>query len=160
MSHVLPFEERPYRRGVGAVLFNKEGLVFGAQRIDTKQAAWQFPQGGIDDNERPKEALRRELKEEIGTDKAEIIGKSREWLSYDLPPEIADKVWKGRYRGQTQRWFALRFTGSDADIDLEATHAEFSTWQWLPFIQMPDLIVPFKRPLYLQLVDEFRHLVE
>ncbi|GAB6051525.1 RNA pyrophosphohydrolase [Magnetospira thiophila] len=153
------FKKRPYRRGVGAVLFNAQGLVFAAQRIDTPEPAWQFPQGGIDEDEKPKQALLRELKEEIGTDQAEIIGKSRHWLTYDLPPEIADKVWHGHYRGQKQRWFALRFTGTDADINLNAGHAEFSTWQWMPLLDLPRLIVPFKRPLYEQIVEEFRHLL-
>lgn len=153
-----PFEYRPYRPGVGLVLFNRDGLVFTARRIDTREPAWQFPQGGIDEGEPPSAAALRELEEEIGTAKAEIIAESRDWLTYDLPPDIADKVWKGRYRGQRQKWFALRFLGEDADIDIATRHPEFSEWRWMPLAAVPALIVPFKRALYHRVVAEFSHL--
>lgn len=147
-----------YRRGVGALLFNSDGRVFVAERIDAP-GAWQLPQGGIDKGEKPRQAVLRELAEEIGTDKAEIIAKSQEWLRYDLPEDLRRRVWKGRYRGQEQRWFALRFTGSESDIDLAASdHPEFRDWRWSDIEQIPDLIVAFKRPLYEALVAEFRHL--
>ncbi len=151
---------RPYRKGVGAVLINAEGQVFVARRIDTPGEAWQLPQGGIDEGETPRQAVLRELAEEIGTDKAEIIAESADWLRYDLPGELADTVWGGRYRGQMQKWFALRFTGAEEDIDLEASRRpEFTDWKWAALEDLPRLIVPFKRALYEDIVAEFRHLV-
>ncbi|WP_142849937.1 RNA pyrophosphohydrolase [Telmatospirillum sp. J64-1] len=145
----------PYRLGVGIVLFNDQGLVLAAKRIDTPGDAWQMPQGGIDEGEDPRSAALRELEEEVGTAKAEIIAESAGWLSYDLPEDIRAKVWKGRYRGQKQKWFAMRFLGRDTDIDIATTHPEFSDWKWLPLDSLPGLIVPFKRPLYDQVVAEF-----
>ncbi|MBF0326377.1 MAG: RNA pyrophosphohydrolase [Alphaproteobacteria bacterium] len=155
MSKPLPLHKRPYRLGVGLVLFNAEGLVFTARRIDTKEPAWQFPQGGIDEDEEPLAAALREMKEEIGTDKAEVIAESRDWISYDLPPDLADKVWKGRFRGQKQKWYALKFLGADSDIDIDTEHPEFSEWRWMKLAEVPALIVPFKRSLYDQVVAEF-----
>ncbi len=150
---------RPYRRGVGAVLFNAEGKVFVARRIDTPGEAWQLPQGGIEESETPRQAVLRELAEEIGTDKAEIIAESADWTCYDLPGELADTVWGGRYRGQMQKWFALRFTGADEDIDLSAGACpEFTDAKWVAMEDLPRLIVPFKRALYENIVAEFRHL--
>ncbi len=150
-------KKRPYRLGVGAVLFDRRGRVFVARRIDTAGEAWQMPQGGIDSGEAPRAAVLRELKEEIGTAKARIVGESRGWLAYDLPPALAGKAWGGRYRGQKQKWFALRFTGRAADIRLDAgTHPEFSAWKWIPLEDLPRRIVAFKRPLYEALVAEFR----
>lgn len=146
----------PYRRGVGALLFNAEGGVFVARRLDTRDA-WQLPQGGIHKGETPREAVFRELVEEIGTDRAEVIAKSRRWLRYDLPRELAGRVWNGRYRGQEQRWFALRFTGTEADIDLAAhDKPEFDAWRWSSLEDLPLLAVSFKRTLYRDLVEEFR----
>ncbi len=153
-------DTRPYRKGVGAVLFNAEGKVFAGRRVDTPGQAWQLPQGGIDKGEKPRRAVLRELAEETGIVKAEIIAKSREWLSYDLPDDIAGKIWKGRYRGQKQKWFALRFTGKEGDIDLNAApHAEFSAWKWVDLETLPAMIVPFKRELYEAVVEEFKHLI-
>ncbi len=159
MTEPLAFEDRPYRRGVGALILNAEGHVFVARRIDTPGDAWQMPQGGIDEGEKPRQAVLREVAEEIGTDKVEILARSRDWLSYDLPREIADRIWKGRYRGQSQRWFALRFTGADGDIDLTTGHPEFDAWRWVAMDRLPHLIVGFKRPLYERVVAEFAHLV-
>ena len=144
--------------GVGAVLLNAKGQVFVAQRIDTP-GAWQLPQGGIDKGEDPDVAVMRELAEEIGTDAATIIAATEDWLTYDLPKDVRKKVWKGKYRGQKQKWYAMRFTGTDADIDLEAhKHPEFSDWRWTDMATLPDLIVPFKRDMYVQIVDSFKHL--
>ncbi|MBI3444040.1 MAG: RNA pyrophosphohydrolase [Magnetospirillum sp.] len=154
-SPPLAYEQRPYRPGIGLVLLNGQGLAFVAQRIDTPGDAWQFPQGGIDEGEEPRATALREMEEEIGTDKAEIIAESAGWISYDLPPEIADKSWKGRFRGQTQKWFCARFTGVDADINLETKHPEFCRWRWMELAAVPPLIVPFKRGLYDQVVAEF-----
>jgi putative (di)nucleoside polyphosphate hydrolase len=145
-----------YRRGVGIMLFNPAGLVFIAQRLDMPSDAWQMPQGGIDPGEQPAEAARRELKEEIGTDRADIVAESRRWFSYDLPEDVRPLVWGGRYRGQTQKWFAMRFTGTDRDIDIATEHPEFSAWKWTAPATLPDLIVPFKRDLYRELLAEFK----
>lgn len=155
---LLPLDQRPYRKGVGLVLFNRDGLVFTARRIDSRGAAWQFPQGGIDEGETPATTALRELEEEIGTAKAEIIAESRDWISYDLPAELADKAWKGRFRGQSQKWFALRFLGCDDDIDINTRHPEFNKWRWMTLTEVPPLIVPFKRRLYDQVVAEFAPL--
>lgn len=146
----------PYRLGVGVMLLNKEGLVFVAKRIDMVSEAWQMPQGGIDQGEEPLACARRELKEEIGTDKAVLLKESPKWFTYDLPKELIPKIWGGKYRGQKQKWFAMRFTGENTDINLQTEAPEFSAWQWIPLQQLPDIIVPFKRELYQQLIEEFR----
>jgi putative (di)nucleoside polyphosphate hydrolase len=146
----------PYRFGVGMMVVNADAEVFVGQRIDTTMEAWQMPQGGIDEGEDPRAAALRELEEEIGTDRVEIIAETRDWLTYDLPPEIVPRVWKGRYRGQRQKWYLMRFTGSDADIDLEAHHPEFEAWRWMPVERLPEVIVPFKRTLYQQILEAFR----
>ena len=153
-------ETLPYRRGVGMMLFSPTGAVFVGQRSDTAAEAWQMPQGGIDEGESPGQAALRELAEEIGTDKAEILAESRSWYVYDLPAHLRPVVWGGRFRGQRQKWFALRFTGRDRDIDLATRHREFAAWKWVKLASLPDLIVPFKRKLYRDLVTEFRRFAE
>lgn len=146
-----------YRPGVGILLVSRAGRVFVGRRIDvTDAAAWQMPQGGIDPGETPRAAALRELREEIGTDRAEILAESRQWRRYDIPAAIAGALWGGRYRGQRQKWFAMRFLGHDADIDLATHHPEFDAWQWVAPDELPRLIVPFKRPLYLDVIAEFR----
>jgi len=146
-----------YRPAVGIMLLSRQCEVFVAHRIDMPgMPAWQMPQGGIDPGETPYEAALRELREEIGTDKAEILAESGAWLRYEMPPDIAGAIWGGRYRGQRQKWFAMRFTGNDDDIDLATEHPEFDAWQWAPPQQLPELIVPFKRQLYLNVLTEFR----
>jgi putative (di)nucleoside polyphosphate hydrolase len=144
----------PYRRGVGVVLVNTAGKVFVAERLNMP-GAWQMPQGGIDDGETPRQAALRELKEEIGTDKAEIVRASANWLTYELPPELVGVAWKGKYRGQKQKWFLMRFTGTDKDIDIATAHPEFGRWKWLSFLELPKVIVAFKRDLYLDVVAAF-----
>ena len=150
----------PYRPCVGLMLLNRLGQVFVAQRVDVRGAAWQMPQGGIDAGESPREAAMRELKEEIGTDSAEILGESAHWHRYDLPAHLIPKVWGGQYRGQTQKWFALKFTGDDAEIDLEAHEQEFQAWCWADVDKLPSMIVPFKRDVYDQVIQEFRPVVD
>jgi putative (di)nucleoside polyphosphate hydrolase len=151
----------PYRPNVGAVLFNREGLVLVARRADLPNAeapagGWQLPQGGIDDGEDPRTAVLRELAEEVGTDRAEVIGEHEEWLIYDLPPELVGVALKGRFRGQKQRWFALRFTGEDSDIRLDLDpHPEFDAWKWVELTELPTLAVSFKRPIYEILAVSF-----
>lgn len=137
------------------MLLNPAGRVFVAKRLDMVTEAWQMPQGGIDRGEDPRAAALRELKEETGTDKAEILAESRHWLSYDLPDELIGKIWKGRYAGQRQKWFAMRFTGQDSDIDIDTDEPEFSAWQWTDRNKLPELIVPFKRQLYIDVLREF-----
>ena len=149
-------ERLPYRPCVGAMLVNHQSQVFVAQRNDMKSEAWQMPQGGIDDGEDPREAVFRELWEETGVESAEIIHESQTWLDYDLPVDLIPKLWKGRYRGQRQKWFALRFLGDDSEIQIDRPDAEFNAWKWAPLEALPSLIVPFKKTLYAQLVEEFR----
>jgi putative (di)nucleoside polyphosphate hydrolase len=156
---VKALAERPYRPGVGIMLLNARSEVFVGQRIDNPEEAWQMPQGGIDRHESPLSAAWREMKEEVGTDRAELIAESRAWLSYDLPAELADRIWRGRFRGQRQKWFAFRFRGEDGDIDIATAHAEFRAWKWASPGDLPRLIVPFKRRLYRDVVEEFAALL-
>jgi putative (di)nucleoside polyphosphate hydrolase len=151
----------PYRPCVGIMLLNRQGKVFTASRIDQMVEAWQMPQGGIDHGEEPLAAALRELEEEISVtpDKVTLRHESRDWLTYDLPAELVGKVWKGRYRGQRQKWFAFDFSGTDSDINLATKHPEFDRWHWLDMQALPDMIVPFKRDLYRRIVDEFSFLV-
>lgn len=145
----------PYRLNVGAVLFGPDGRVFVGRRAGFP-GAWQLPQGGIDKGEDPRLAVMRELREEVGTDKAEILGEHPDWLTYDLPDELLGVAWGGKYRGQRQKWFALRFLGEDSDIDLEAdTHPEFEAWKWVPLQDLPALAVAFKREIYETLARSF-----
>ena len=132
--------------------------MFVGQRRDQTMPAWQMPQGGIDPGEGAEAAAWREMREEIGTDRAELLATSRVWRSYDLPAPMVRRSWRGRYAGQTQLWFAFRFTGSDADIRLDLPHPEFSAWRWVEPEQLADLIVPFKRAIYVSVVAEFRPL--
>ncbi len=152
----FPYAHLPYRPGVGILLFNEARQVFVGQRIDNRAEAWQMPQGGIDDGETPEQAAMRELEEEVGTAKAEIIARSATPYRYDLPAELIPQLWKGRFRGQEQHWFAMKFLGTDADITIATEHPEFCAWKWVELAEVPELIVPFKRELYRQLVAEFR----
>lgn len=149
----------PYRPCAGIMLINEDDKVFVGQRIDMPSEHWQMPQGGIDDGEDPLSAAKRELLEEIGTDKAELLLEMEDWVYYDLPDELIGKVWKGRYRGQKQRWFLFRFTGSDADIDIETEHPEFSKWKWTEIKTLVPEIVPFKQDIYQKVVDRFEQFI-
>jgi putative (di)nucleoside polyphosphate hydrolase len=147
-----------YRPCVGIALFNRDGLVFVGERLDSP-GAWQMPQGGIDHGESVQDAAFRELREEIGTNRAGIIAVMPEKLRYDLPPDLQGKLWGGKYLGQEQSWIAMRFTGEDADIDLTAHSVqEFSRWRWVSLERVPDLIVPFKQETYRAVVRAFAGL--
>lgn len=153
----------PYRPCVGIVLVNRDGLVWVGQRIkkwagDQSEHRWQMPQGGIDQEESPEEAAFRELAEETGTAKAEIIGECAQWLSYDLPEAALGIALQGKYRGQRQKWFAMRFLGADSDIDISERpghKAEFSEWRWVPMDEAVTMVVPFKRGVYRDVAQEF-----
>lgn len=151
----------PYRPNVGAVLFNPQGLILVARRADMPNAegaagGWQLPQGGMDEGEDPAVAVLRELEEEVGTAQAEILAEHPEWLTYDLPPELLGKALGGKWRGQKQKWFALRFLGVDADIRLDLDpHPEFDAWRWAPLAELPAMAVPFKRAIYERLAVDF-----
>jgi putative (di)nucleoside polyphosphate hydrolase len=151
----------PYRPCVGAVLFNDAGRVFVARRADLPNAegapgGWQLPQGGIDANEDPAKAVFRELAEEIGTAEAEILAEHPDWLTYDLPPHLVGVALGGRFRGQRQKWFALRFRGHDGAIDLSRDpDPEFDAWRWAALAELPALAVDFKRPIYAVLARDF-----
>ena len=151
----------PYRPCVGIVLMNGDGLVFGGQRIDTPGPAWQMPQGGIDKGEEPGDAALRELAEETGVGPRDVtaLAETADWLRYDLPLELVPKIWKGRYRGQTQKWFALRLDGADTAIDIAQPHPEFSRWQWMTASALTEAAVPFKRAVYDAVFREFAPLL-
>jgi putative (di)nucleoside polyphosphate hydrolase len=148
----------PYRPCVGVMMINPEGLIFAAQRIDSPTPAWQMPQGGIDPGEDPGLAALRELEEEISVPPTLVapLAETADWLTYDLPPEMVPTIWGGRYRGQKQRWFLMRYLGGDDQINLATEHPEFSEWRWIGAAEMLDAIVPFKRQTYAEVIDQFR----
>jgi putative (di)nucleoside polyphosphate hydrolase len=148
----------PYRPCVGVMLLNRAGAIFAGQRHDTPEDAWQMPQGGIDPGETPREAALRELREEvgIGAGSVTVLGETEGWLTYDLPPLLVPKLWQGRFRGQKQRWFLMRFLGRDAEIDIATAHPEFRAWRWLPPETLLERIVAFKRPTYAAVIAQFR----
>ena len=152
----INYENRPYRACVGIMLINAKGQIFSGQRIDNRAEAWQMPQGGIDEGEDIETACFREMQEEIGTNKAEILRIHPDWLNYDIPEELANRLWSGAYRGQTQKWVALRFTGSDSDINIETEEPEFISWQWLSPEQLVQRAVPFKQGVYENLMHTFK----
>jgi putative (di)nucleoside polyphosphate hydrolase len=153
-------ESLPYRPCVGIMLFNRAGQVFVGKRIDQTLEGWQMPQGGIDKDEAPHEAALRELEEEIGTRNAEILREHPDWLTYDLPPRLVGLSLRGRYRGQKQKWFAMRFLGRDSEINLTTSEPEFSHWRWASIDELPRLIVPFKRDTYANAIAAFCDLAK
>ena len=146
-----------YRPCAGVMLLNREGRVFVGQRLDSKLEAWQMPQGGIDPGEDPYAAAVRELGEETGVapELVELIAEAPDELTYDLPEELIGKVWKEDWRGQRQRWFLFRFLGEDSQVDIGTAHPEFRAWRWVDPAELPDIIVPFKRDLYAELLNVF-----
>jgi putative (di)nucleoside polyphosphate hydrolase len=160
----MSFESLPYRPCVGIMVLNRSGLAFVGRRIDGPEHvdlthAWQMPQGGIDPGEEPWPAALRELQEETNISSVERLGEIAEWLTYDIPRELVGQAWKGKYRGQKQKWFAVRFTGSENEIDIAnpagTAHPEFSAWRWAPMQNIPELVVPFKRAVYERVVNDF-----
>lgn len=147
----------PYRPGVGIMLLNRDNLVFVAKRIDMVSEAWQMPQGGIDEGEDPEDCALRELEEETGISPkyVSILAESDGWIDYDLPDELIPKVWGGRFCGQRQKWYAMRLESNDSCINIETKEPEFSEWRWTEIHNLPDIIVPFKRDMYQNLVDIF-----
>ncbi len=152
-------QKLPYREGVGMMIINKQKKIFVGKRIDTKIEAWQMPQGGIDIGETPSKAALREMHEEIGSDKGEILAESKKWYSYDLPPFLIPRLWNGRYRGQKQKWFLIIFKGLDEEINIKTAHPEFNAWRWVSLEKLPKIIVPFKRRLYQAVIEEFKDLI-
>ena len=144
----------PYRKGVGMMVFNDDKKIFVGKRIDN-QKAWQMPQGGVDENEDCFSAARRELYEETGIQSIRVIEKSKEKYTYDLPEYLLGKIWKGKYKGQKQRWFLIKFLGPDSEINLNQKCPEFNEWKWVDIDELPKIIVPFKKKLYLSIIKEF-----
>ena len=157
MSKAVDRESLPYRPAAGVMLLNREGKVWVGQRLDSTLEAWQMPQGGLDPGEEAEAGALRELEEETGIprDKVEILGRAPEQLLYDLPDDLIGKVWKGKWRGQRQTWFLMRFTGEDADVNLQTPEPEFRAWKWAEPQALPDLIVPFKQGLYRNVLKAF-----
>lgn len=150
-------DKHRYRRGVGVMLLNADGQVWVGKRIDNSDEAWQMPQGGMDKGEAPIDTAFRELEEETGIAPhlVEQVAAHPQRLRYDLPPELAGKLWKGKWRGQDQDWFLMRFLGTDADVDIATKHPEFNAWKWVDPAHLPDMIVPFKREMYRAIVAGF-----
>ena len=145
-----------YRPCAGVMLFNRHGLVFAGRRRDIDVEVWQMPQGGIDVGEAPRAAAMRELTEEAGTNKVQIVAESEGWLTYEFPDELRNRVWGGRYAGQAQRWFLMRFTGEDSDIDIAASEpSEFAAWQWMRLDELVHGIVAFKKSVYICIAAKF-----
>lgn len=151
MNHDI---DQAYRLGVGMMVLNQKNHVLVAQRRDIRMDAWQMPQGGIDEGETPLEAAFRELHEEIGTNKVQLIHEAQDWYRYDLPEDLQQKLWNGQYRGQKQKWFLFRFLGEDRDIDLSLTD-EFIDWKWVPMGDLKALVVPFKSEVYERVIQAF-----
>ncbi|HYS49862.1 MAG TPA: RNA pyrophosphohydrolase [Xanthobacteraceae bacterium] len=162
------YEDLPYRPCVGMMVLNRAGRVFIGRRVDGPEHVdethvWQMPQGGLDPGEDPYKAALRELAEETNITSVELLAEAREWFAYDLPPEVAAHAWGGRFRGQTQKWYALRFTGEESEIDVAhpagGHEPEFVEWRWEEARNLPDLVIPFKRKTYERVVAEFAHVV-
>ena len=149
-------EYLPYRQCAGIVLFNGSGMVLVGKRIDQISEAWQMPQGGIDANEEPLEAALRELEEEINTANVEILAESKNWYQYDLPKNLRGKLWKGKYRGQNQKWFAMKYLGEDNEIQPQSVQKpEFDDWKWVDIEDLPRVAIKFKQDIYRSISVEF-----
>ena len=151
---------KPYRKCVGMMIINNNNEILVGKRIDHPSGFWQMPQGGIDEYENPEEAVWREMMEEIGTNNVILIKISNQWLNYDIPNDTLKTLpWGHKYKGQTQKWFAFKFTGKDEDINVGTTNPEFSEWKWINYKNIVDKIVPFKRSVYSKILEEFEELI-
>ena len=151
---------KPYRKCVGMMILNNNNEILVGKRIDHPSGFWQMPQGGIDEYENPEEAVWREMMEEIGTNSVTLIKTSNQWLNYDIPNDTLKTLpWGHKYKGQTQKWFAFKFTGKNQDIDVGTTNPEFSEWKWINYQNIVDKIVPFKRSVYSKILEEFKELI-
>ena len=148
------------RQGVGIILLNQNNDVFVAKRKDNPIDKWQMPQGGIDKNETPFDAMKRELVEETSITNIKVIKEIENWLEYELPPYLLGKIWKGRYRGQKQKWFIVKFIGNDDEINLNTKHPEFIEWKWINYSNLPKVIVDFKKEVYKKLTIELKQLIK
>ena len=151
-------QELPLRKGVGIILLNSENKVFVGKRIDNPQNFWQMPQGGVDENENLFEAAKRELEEETGITKTKLLKELNYWIEYELPENLKGKIWKGKYRGQKQKWFIMKFLGNEKDINIKTKHPEFTDWKWLNSYDLPNVAVDFKINVYKRLLDEINSL--
>jgi len=149
----------PYRPSVGMMIIDNNNRIFVGKRIDTKMLAWQMPQGGIDLGETPSVAALREMEEEIGCNTGYIIAESKCWYSYDLPMNLIPKLWDGNFKGQRQKWFLIRFTGVNEDININTTNPEFESWRWTRLDEILSIIIPFKRKLYRAVIKEFAPII-
>ena len=149
----------PMRQGVGIIVLNKNNEVFVGKRKDNPIDKWQMPQGGIDNNETPFKAMKRELAEETGIKNIEVLKEIENWLEYDLPPNLLGRIWKGKYRGQKQKWFIVKFTGNDNEINLNTVHPEFIEWKWINYNLLTKVIVDFKKEVYRKLQIELKNFI-
>ncbi len=149
----------PMRNGVGVIVLNNENKVFVGKRKDNPVDRWQMPQGGINKNETPFNAMKRELEEETSITKIKILKEIKSWLEYELPPNLLGKIWKGRYRGQKQKWFIVKFIGNENEINLKTKHPEFIEWKWIDYNTLPEVIVDFKKEVYIKLRLEIKNFI-
>ena len=153
-------QKLPMRNGVGVIIFNRENKVFVAKRKDNPIDKWQMPQGGIDKNESPYNAMRRELFEETSITSIEVLKEIEKWLEYELPPNLLGKIWKGKFRGQKQKWFIVRFLGNDSEINIQTKKPEFIEWKWIEMNELPSVIVDFKKDVYIKLLAELKKFID